>query len=34
LDSGLSKASLIEAFMNSGEFRFKGKFIAQTFLGI
>jgi len=34
LDSGLPKASMIEAFMNSGEFRFEGKFIAQTYLGI
>ena len=34
LDSGLSKADLIEAFMNSEEFRFEGKFIAQTYLGI
>ena len=34
LDSGLSKADLIEAFMNSGEFRFEGKFIAQSYLGI
>jgi hypothetical protein len=33
LDSGLSKADLIEAFMNSGEFRFEGKFIAQSYLG-
>jgi len=34
LDSGLVKANLIEAFMNSEEFRFEGKFIAQTYLGI
>ncbi len=34
LDNGLAKADLIEAFMNSGEFRFEGKFIAQTYLGI
>jgi glucose/arabinose dehydrogenase len=34
LDSGLSKADLIEAFMNSGEFRFEGMFIAQSYLGI
>ena len=34
LDSGLSRADLIEAFMNSGEFRFEGKFIAQSYLGI
>jgi CSLREA domain-containing protein len=34
LDSGLPRASLIEAFMDSGEFRFEGKFIAQTYLGI
>ena len=34
LDSGLSKASLIEAFMNSGEFHFKGNFIVRTYLGI
>ena len=34
LDSGLPRASLIEAFMDSEEFRFEGKFIAQTYLGI
>jgi Domain of unknown function (DUF4214)/Subtilase family len=34
LDGGLPKSSLIEAFMNSAEFRFKGKFIAQVYLGI
>ena len=34
LNSGLSRADLIEAFMNSGEFRFEGKFITQTYLGI
>ena len=34
LDSGLSRADLIEAFMNSEEFRFEGKFITQTYLGI
>ena len=34
LDSGLSKADLIEVFMNSEEFRFEGKFITQTYLGI
>jgi serralysin len=34
LDSGFPRASLIEAFMDSGEFRFKGKFIAQVYLGI
>jgi len=34
LNSGLPRASLIEAFMDSGEFRFEGKFIAQTYLGI
>ena len=34
LDSGLSKADLIEVFMDSEEFRFEGKFIAQTYLGI
>ena len=34
LDSGLSKADLIEAFMDSEEFRFEGKFITQTYLGI
>ena len=34
LDNDLPKASLIEGFMDSGEFRFKGKFIAQVYLGI
>ena len=34
LDRGLSKADLIEVFMDSEEFRFKGKFITQTYLGI
>ena len=34
LDSGLSKADLIEVFMDSEEFRFEGKFITQTYLGI
>ena len=34
LNSGLPRASLIEALMASGEFRFEGKFIAQTYLGI
>ena len=34
LDSGLSKAVLIEVFMDSEEFFFKGKFITQTYLGI
>src|SRR4030095_9712817 len=34
LNSGLSKADLIEVFMCSEEFRFEGKFIAQTYLGI
>jgi hypothetical protein len=34
LDSGLPMASLIEAFMDSGEFRSRGKFIAQVYLGI
>jgi len=34
LDGGFPRASLIEAFMDSGEFHFKGKFIAQTYLGI
>ena len=34
LDSGLSRADLIEEFMNSEEFRFEGKFITQTYLGI
>ena len=32
--SGLSKADLIEAFMDSEEFRFEGEFIAQVYLGI
>ena len=34
LDSGLSRADLIEVFMDSEEFRFEGKFITQTYLGI
>ena len=34
LDRGLSKADLIEVFMDSEEFRFEGKFITQTYLGI
>jgi hypothetical protein len=34
LDSGLPMANVIEAFMDSVEFRFKGKFIAQAYLGI
>ena len=34
LNSGLPKADMIEIFMDSGEFRIKGKFIAQTYLGI
>ena len=34
LDNGLPRASLIEAFMDSGEFHFKGEFIAQVYLGI
>ena len=34
LDSGFARASLIEAFMDSGEFHFKGGFIAQVYLGI
>ena len=34
LNSGLPRSSLIEAFMDSGEFYFKGKFIARTYLGI
>jgi Domain of unknown function (DUF4214) len=34
LNGGLPKASLIEEFMNSGEFLFGGKFIVQTYLGI
>jgi hypothetical protein len=34
LNGGFPRASLIEAFMDSGEFRFKGKFIAQTYIGI
>jgi len=34
LDSGFPRSSLIDAFMDSGEFRFKGKFIAQVYLGI
>jgi Domain of unknown function (DUF4214) len=34
LDRGLSKADLIEVFMDSEEFFFKGKFIAKTYLGL
>ena len=34
LDSGLARSSMIEAFMDSGEFDFKGEFIAQVYLGI
>jgi hypothetical protein len=34
LDRGLSRADLIEVFMDSEEFFFKGKFITQTYLGI
>jgi len=34
LNSGLPKADMIEIFMDSGEFRIKGKFIAQTYLGL
>ena len=34
LNGGFPRASLIDAFMDSGEFRFEGKFIAQTYLGI
>jgi hypothetical protein len=34
LDAGLPRASLIERFMDSGEFFFKGKFIAQIYLGL
>ena len=34
LDNGLAKADLIEAFMDSEEFFFKGKFIAKTYLGL
>ena len=34
LNSGFPKADMIEIFMDSGEFRIKGKFIAQTYLGI
>ena len=34
LESGLPRANLIEFFMDSEEFRFKGKFIAQTYFGI
>ena len=34
LNGGYPRASLIDAFMDSGEFRFEGKFIAQTYLGI
>jgi hypothetical protein len=34
LDNGLPMASLIESFMDSGEFHAKGKFIAQGYLGI
>jgi len=34
LNNGLPRSSLVEAFMDSGEFYFKGKFIARTYLGI
>ena len=34
LNNGLPSSSLVEAFMDSGEFYFKGKFIARTYLGI
>ena len=34
LNGGFPRASLIDAFIDSGEFRFEGKFIAQTYLGI
>ena len=34
LDGGLPRASLIGAFMDSEEFFSKGKFIAQTYLGL
>ncbi|HEV8341178.1 MAG TPA: DUF4214 domain-containing protein, partial [Candidatus Binatia bacterium] len=34
LDSGMPRASMIEAIMDSLEFRLKGKFIAQAYLGI
>ena len=34
LNNGLPRANLIEFFLNSEEFRFKGKFIAQSYLGI
>ena len=34
LNNGLPSSSLIEAFMGSEEFYFRGKFIARTYLGI
>ena len=34
LNSGLTRANLIETFMDSEEFYFQGKFIARTYLGI
>jgi hypothetical protein len=34
LNNGLPRSSLIEAFMGSEEFYFRGKFIARTYLGI
>ena len=34
LNSGLLKSSLVEGFMGSEEFYFRGKFIARTYLGI
>lgn len=34
LNSGLTRANLIEAFMDSEEFYFQGKFIARAYLGI
>jgi glucose/arabinose dehydrogenase len=34
LNNGMPRASMIEAIMDSGEFRLKGKFIAQAYLGV
>jgi hypothetical protein len=34
LDRGFAKADMIEIFLDSGEFRFKGKLIAKAYLGI
>lgn len=34
LNNGIPRSSLVEGFLDSGEFYFKGKFIARTYLGI